>query len=450
MTTKPAADRAPLTYGQLSVWRVMTDWPPDRWPETYLSTVVPVSPDCSLTSVTTALHTLCARHESLRTRFADTPHGPEQHIMPVADTVDVAVDERPGATRAEAEAAGRERAGQPIDREKDFARRFTVVTDGGRPAYAVIVVDHIVADGYGLARLRAEAAALMGADDPDGKRRLDETPPQPRDLARLQRSEAQRPRREAALGYWRGLLRTLPADLFPVPDRDGHHPGRIEAVLQSPGARAALGTAARRLGVPPQGVLLALTSLATAAVTGTGQVVHTLQSSNRFTTPWRTIVSSMNQYVPLPLEPGAVPFARYARHVHGAALKAYRFGTYDIDAVTDLVRTERGIVLGFDHFYNFMAHDVPTGPEESDPGPRRIEATRPYRQIGPRFDVKVRGGPDMPLVVRADPALLPQPGLHALLAWYDDELRRLAADGGTMTDALLATCRSALSAEAAR
>ncbi|CCK32382.1 hypothetical protein BN159_8003 [Streptomyces davaonensis JCM 4913] len=445
MTTTSAVDRAPLTYGQLSVRRVMTDWPLDRWPETYLSTVIPVPPDCTHTQVTAVLHTLCARHESLRTRFVDQ----EQYVMPVPDRVDVAVVERPGAGRAEAEAAGRERASRPIDREREFARRFTVVTDGGRPAYAVIVVDHIVADGYGLARLRTEAAALMGAEDPDGKRLLDETPAQPRDLARHQRSAAQRPRREAALGYWRDLLRTLPEGLFPVSDEAGHHPGRIEAVLHSPGARSALGTAAHRLGVPPQAVLLALTSLATAAVTGTERVVHTLQSSNRFTTPWRTIVSSMNQYVPLPLEPGAAPFERYARRVHGAALKAYRCGTYDLDAVTELVRAERGIALGFDHFFNFMAHDVPTDAQDAC-GPRRIEATTPYRQIGPRLDVKVRGGPDMPLVVRADPGLLPQPGLHALLAWYDDELHRLAADGpkATTTDELLGRCRSTLPSEA--
>jgi hypothetical protein len=440
MTTTSAADRAPLTYGQLSVWRVMTDWPLDRWPETYLSTVVPVPPDCPLATVTKALHTLCARHESLRTRFVER----QQHVMPVADGVDVAVVERPGATPAEAEAAGRERCGQPFDRAKEFARRFTVVTDGGRPAYAVIVVDHIVADGYGLARLRAEAAALMGAEDPDGRRQLDETPARPVDLARLQRSAAQRPRREAALGHWRDLLRTLPQELFPVPDEAGHHPGRIEAVLRSPGARAGLGAAARRLGVPPQTVLLALTSLATAAVTGTEQVVHTLQSSNRFTAPWRTIVSSMNQYVPLALKPGAAPFARYARRVHGAALKAYRLGTYDIDTVTGLVLTERGIVLGFDHFFNFMAHDVPGDPQGLGGGTRRIETTRPYRQIGPRLDVKVRGGPEMPLVVRADPGLLPRTGLHALLAWYDDELHRLATDGAATTDGLLDRCRSAV------
>ncbi len=445
MTTTPA-DRAPLTYGQLSVRRVMTDWPLDRWPETYLSTVVPVPHGRTLTDVATALHTLCARHESLRTRFVDQ----EQHVLPVADDVDVTVVDQPGATRSAAEAAGREQARQPFDREREFARRFTVVTDGGRPVYAVIVVDHIVADGYGLARLRAEAAALLGSADPDGRQLLDETPPQPRDLARLQRSAAQLPRREAALDYWRQLLRTLPKDLFPAPDEAGHHPGRIEAILHSPGARSALGTSAGRLGVPPQAVLLALTSLATAAVTGGEQVVHTLQSSNRFTAPWRSIVSSMNQYVPLPLEPGATPFARYARHVHGAALKAYRLGTYDIDSVTDLVRGERGITLGFDHFFNFMAHDVPSGPTAPDRGPGWIETATPHRQIGPRLDVKVRGGSDMPLVVRADPALLPRPALHALLAWYDDALHRLSTDSGpgTTTDALLDSCRTAVTREA--
>ncbi|MFF8373467.1 condensation domain-containing protein [Streptomyces lydicus] len=452
----PDADTFPLAFGQLSVWRVMEDWPLDRWSETYLCTAVPVPDGCPRDRVIEAFGVLCERHESLRTHFADTPQGPVQRVRPAADPVEVSTVECPGATKSEAEAVSRELTRERIDREGDFARRFTVVTDGDRATYAVIVVDHIVADGFGLRRLCGELTALMGGDDPDGQQWLGETPPQPSDLALAQRSHANRARREAAVGYWNRLLDTLPSHLFPVPDEAGNRPGRIEAVLRSPGARSALGRTSRRMSVPPQGILLALNSLATAVVTGTAQVVLTLQSSNRFTAPWRSLVSSMNQYTPLPLDVSIAPdtFAQYAKHVQGGAFKAYRFGSYDIDTVTTLVRAKRGIALGFDHFYNFMAHDVPTGPDidvkaNPDLRSRRIEVTRPKRQIGPRFDVKVHTGSDMPIFVRADPQLIPQPCLHALLAWYDEELHRLA-DSGSNVSAMLARCAGAIGRHEAR
>lgn len=453
----PDAGAVPLTFGQLSVWRVMAQWPPDRWVETYLSTAARVPDGCPAQRVVEAFGILCRRHESLRTHFVDTPHGPVQYVRPDAGPAQVATVECAGATRAEAQAAARGLTRERIERERDFARRFILVTDRGRPSYAVLVTDHILADGFALRRLRGELTALLGGDDPDGQRWLDETPAQPRELALDQHSEANGGRRQAALDHWRRLLDTLPATLFPVPDEAGHHPGRIEAVLRSPGTRAALGSAAQRLAVPPQGVLLALNSLALATVTGTSQVVLTLQSSNRFTAPWRTLVSSMNQYAPLALDLGAAPdtFAEHARQVQADSFRAYWFGSYDIDAVTALVRAERGITLGFDHFYNFMAQDVPTD-EAADAlvdrtsQPPLIEPTRPNRQIGPRFDLKVYGGPDLPIHLRADPLLLPQPRLHTLLAWFDEELHRLATDPATRVAEVLARCEAALGPAPAR
>ncbi|GAA1964919.1 condensation domain-containing protein [Kitasatospora viridis] len=439
-----------LAYGQLSVWRVLANWPVERWPETYLSAVVPVPADCPLDRVVRAFGTLCDRHESLRTLFTDGPQGPRQRVLPAgARPPGVAVVECPGADAELAEARGRLLAGEPFDREREFSHRFAVVTEAGRPAHAVLVLDHLLADGFALDRLRSELAALLGADVPDGHRWLAETPAQPRQLAAAQRSEENRRRREAVVRHWRRLLDTLPAELFPVPDDAGHRPGRIEAVLRSPGARSSLARAGERLGILPQGVMLAVNSVATAAVTGSTRVVHTLQSSNRFSAPWRTAVTSMNQFAVLPLDLDRTPdsFAEYARYVQGSSLRAYQLASYDIDVVNALVREERGITLGFDHFFNFMATDVTAAPPP-DPGAApaapRVETTRPNRQIGPRFDVKVWGGPDMPVVVRADPRLIDQPRLNALLGWFDEELGRLATDGATGVTAALHRCTAAI------
>lgn len=442
-----AADGAPLTYGQLSVWRVMADWPHSRWPETYLTGVVELPPGCGTNRVVTAFGELRARHESLRTRFVDTARGPVQLVDEAVGDAVVGRVEQPVRTVEEAVAAGRELAQDRIDRAREHAHRFAVVTSGGRPTHAVITTDHIVADGFAMGRLRAELTVLTGGDSPEGHRWLEEKPPQPRALALAQRSAAGRARGDGVLRQWRDMLAGLPADTFPVPDAAGGSPGRIEAVLRSPRARAALAAVARECGLAPHDVLLALTSLAVIVLEGTTRVVLTLQSSNRFGPPWHTLVSSMNQYAPMPLDAGTAPpaFDDYVRYVQRTALKAYRFGSYDIDAVDALVRADRGRAPGYDHFYNFLAHDVARsapGPGADRPG--RVERTRPHRQIGPRFDVKVLGGPDMPVVVRADPGLVPADRLDTLLAWFDEELHRLAASRSGSTAALIRRCGAAL------
>ncbi|MFE0457836.1 condensation domain-containing protein [Kitasatospora sp. NPDC058965] len=441
-------DGVPLTFGQLSVWRITDRWPIARRPETYLGTVVPVPAGCTPELLQVALRVLCERHESLRTHFVDTPRGPVQLVRPAEDRVRVATVELPGADEAAALAAGRAEAAEPIDRAVDFGRRFTVVTDGSRPRFVVLVCDHIVADGFAHRRMSAELTVLMGGVDPDGDRWLAQTPSQPRALALFQQSEAHRPRRDAARRHWAGLLAALDPAIFPLPDHGDRDPGRIEAVLSSPGARSALAAAARRLSVSAHGVLAALTAVALAVLTGTPHVVLTLQSSNRFQPPWLDMVSSMNQYAPLHLDLAARPdgFDAFAAAVQSGALRAYRFGAYDLDEVTALVRAERGIELGFDHFYNFMAADVTTAPpyRPAEAAPGRVVATRPNRQVGPRFDLKVHGGPDLRLVVRADPRLLPEARLAALLGWFDQELRRLAVDAVVGTAAQYERCERAL------
>ncbi|MEU6072781.1 condensation domain-containing protein [Micromonospora sp. NPDC047074] len=434
---------SPLTFGQLSVWRVMETDPLDRWSETYLRDCVPVPAGTTTDQALRAVSTLCRRHESLRTLFADSPAGPRQHVRPAQETVAVEVVEHDDATTVAAQLA-KER----IPREVEFGRRFAVVTRRGVPYSVVIVVDHIVSDGYGLIRLAAELSALLGRESPTGRRWLAETPPAPRDLAAEQWSEAHHARRKAVLCHWQELLRTLPEKHFPVPLSDGDTPGRIETVLHSAGARAALELLSARTRVSPQNLLLSLSAVACAAVTGTRQPVLTLQSGNRFHPRWKFIVSSMNQYAPIPVDLGTpqAPYVDYLARLSASSLKAYRMGSYDFDAIAGLVRQERQIRLGFDHFFNFMPTDIVPRPGvqlDRCPPPRVVE-TRPSRQIGPRFDIKVRPGAEMPVVIRADPGLLPAPQLQALAGWFHEQLYRLADGTDTTVRQVADRCALAL------
>ncbi|TQJ23689.1 condensation domain-containing protein [Micromonospora sp. A202] len=433
----------PLAFGQLSVWRVMETYPLERFSETYLRDHVAVPPGTTLDEAVRAVSVLCRRHESLRTLFVDSPEGPRQHVVPAEETVTVEVVEHDDA----AVVAGR-LARDRIVRADEFGRRFAVVTRDGLPHAVVIVVDHIVSDGYGMIRLMAELLALLGSPDEAGRRWLAETAPCPRDLAAEQWSEANGPRRKAVLRHWQKLLDTLPEEHFPVRLSDGDVPGRIEATLYSARARAALELLASHTNASPHTLLLSLSAVACGVVTGATQPVLTLQSGNRFDPRWNAIVSSMNQYVPLPVDLGA-PEAEYTgflSRLGASAFKAYRMGMYDFDGITDLVRRERQIELGFDHFFNFLPTDIVARPSARLDGhpPPRVETTTPRRQIGPRFDIKVRFGAEMPIVIRADPRLLPAPQLRSLAGWFDEQLCRLADGTDTTVRQVAKRCATAV------
>jgi hypothetical protein len=427
------SDRSPvpLTYGQLSVWRVMETYPPERWSETYLRYHVPVPAGTTTDQAVRAVSTLCRRHESLRTLFIDSPAGPRQHVIPAEETVAVETVEHEDATVV-ADLLAKER----MVRESEFGRRFAVVTRSGRPHSVVIVVDHIVSDGYAMMRLLAELSTLLGSPNPKGEQWLAEVPPTPGDLAAEQRSEARSSRRAAVVRHWQKLLRTLPEEHFPVPLSDGDIPGRIEAILHSAGARAALELGSARMNVSPQTLMLSLSAVACAVVTGTRRPVLTLQSGNRFDARWEAIVSSMNQYTPLAVDfgPPQEEYADFVARLNASALKAYLLGSYDFDAITDLVRRERGIELGFDHFFNFLPTDIVARPDAQLEGhaPPRVMETRPKRQIGPRFDIKIRWGAEMPVEIRADPRLVSAPRLQSLAGWFHEQLH-LLADGTDTT-----------------
>ncbi|GGK72847.1 condensation domain-containing protein [Mangrovihabitans endophyticus] len=434
---------SPLTFGQLSVWRVMETYPLERWSETYLRDCIPVPADTTTDQVIQAIGTLSRRHESLRTLFDDSQSGPRQHVRPAQEAVAVEVVEHDDAT-----AVATRLAEERMVRESEFGRRFAVVTREGAPHHVAVVVDHIVSDGFGLIRLVSELSTLMGADSPAGERWLAETPPAPRDLAVEQRSEAHHSRRTTVVRHWQHLLRTLPDKHFPVPRSAGDIPGRIEAVLYSAGARVALELLSARTDASPQTLLLSLSAVACATVTGAEQPVLTLQSGNRFDPRWKSIVSSMNQYAPIPVDlgPPQAPYGDYLSRLSTSSLTAYRRGSYDYDAITDLVRRERKVELGFDNFFNFMPTDIvarPAGQLDGYPPPRVVQS-RPNRQIGPRFDIKIRPGAEMPVVIRADPRLLPAPRLQALAGWFHEQLYRLADGTDTTVRQVADRCALAL------
>lgn len=412
-----------MTFGQLSVLRALQRMPADHWSGTYHVAVVetprPVQPE----EVTSALRTLAGRHDSLRTHFS------EDATVTVRDRVgDMAVDvvSVPDCDAEGAQTIGERHAVRRFDWDTELAWRAVAIHDGTKVSHIALVIDHIVADGPD--RLVHELTALLGGDSAAGTRWLAEEPPQPADLAAEQRSDAWRHKRVAADRYWDRLLRESDPTVFPVPALTGT--GRVTMTMHSSLTRGELARSAARLGVTAQSILLALTAAAVTVVRDADKVVLSIQSSNRFDAKWRDIVSSMNQAVPLPVTaaPGDTHFTDFVRKTQAANVRAYGNGAYDIDAAREKVRAVRGTELTFDNYFNFLTQELT---EDGDTEPPRFVGSRPRRQYGPTFDLKVRRGPDMPVAVRTDPALLDEAGIRALLEWLAGEITRLARGEST-------------------
>jgi hypothetical protein len=427
---------APVTFGQLSVWRTQQTIPPDRWHESNLRRAWPLPPGTTVPALCRALTALAARHESLRTRYRLGERGGEtQEVYPapeVAVTVRAGTGDDEPARRAETLALAADLAATPIRLDEEFGWRAGVLTDGtGAPRQLALALHHIVADGWAIARLRSELLDSLTHQRepvPDGQ-------PQPSRLGTEQHGPAWAKRRRAAIGYWARFLDSAGTPQAPPGPDDA---GRIEARLVSPRGYRCLARFADVSGLPPAAVTLALTAVAVAAIAPPGHTALTLVSSNRYLPGWQRLVTSMNQHVPFYAAVAGPDedFAAYARRLHGESLWAYRHSCYDVDEIAEYCRQRLGAPIVHDNYVNHMRREA-AGSGQA-PG---IHEVRPRRSTGPRLYVKVfEGSTDLVVDIRVDPRLVPLSPLYRLLHWYEDGLVRLATGApvrvGDLRDAL--------------
>ena len=330
---------APLSYGQLSVWRDVRGLSRDRWHEANTRTFWPLAEDeeSGAAEVEAAVLALAGRHESLRTAYdlTDT-FAPTQRVLPFLDRVDSGVVEcRPG----ELDDLVARLASEPFDLRAAPSWRFRVVSMDGRPRVVVLIQHHITADGWSNGILESDFRTALRSREPVGGAPAATV----RELAAWQRSEGRHARRAALTAYWERIFGLTAASLATAGPA-----APPEAAFQfSVRSRQAYSRArqlADRLSVPVSSVVLAAFARSVADLAGPGTLVAQLMSSNRFVPPWKTVVSSMNQWTAAALEPAPEEFAPFVGHVHTQSLLAYRHGMYDVDevdALRDKVRDGR-------------------------------------------------------------------------------------------------------------
>uniref|UniRef100_UPI001641D0FB non-ribosomal peptide synthetase n=1 Tax=Burkholderia gladioli TaxID=28095 RepID=UPI001641D0FB len=179
--------------------------------------VVRLTGPLDATALAAALAEVLRRHEVLRTGFVAVDGVPRQRILPESvpgPALDpVPVDEAAMPARLAA------MIGQPFDLTQGPLLRAALFRLGEQDHVVAIVVHHIVADGWSIAVLVREMAALYDAFAHGRPSPLPALPIQYADYAHWQRQRLDGEALETALAFWRAQLDGAPALLALPSDR---------------------------------------------------------------------------------------------------------------------------------------------------------------------------------------------------------------------------------------
>ncbi|MEM7356274.1 MAG: condensation domain-containing protein, partial [Acidobacteriota bacterium] len=214
------ADPLPLSFSQQRLW-FLDQWAPGS--SAYnISSTVRLDGDLAVPRLAACVTEIVRRHEALRTTFQAVGGQPVQVIAEaVAQALPMVDLSRLTSHRQEAEA--RRLAAAESWRSFDLARgpllRITLLRRTPQCHLAVMVMHHIVADGWSMGVLVREVAALYGALSRGEPSPLPELPIQYGDFALWQRQELRGERLDSLLAYWRRQLADAPAALELPADR---------------------------------------------------------------------------------------------------------------------------------------------------------------------------------------------------------------------------------------
>jgi hypothetical protein len=171
-----------------------------------------------------SLDEIVRRHESLRTTFASLDGQPMQVIQPHAEFALPVVELRglPVAERQEqSKRFAEQEAARPFDLSSGSLVRLTLIRLGEQENVLLLVMHHIVSDGWSMGIFLRELATLYEAFSAGRQSPLAELPIQYADYASWQREWLQGEILAEQLAYWRAQLGGAPSALELAADGNG-------------------------------------------------------------------------------------------------------------------------------------------------------------------------------------------------------------------------------------
>ncbi len=213
-------EQAPLSFAQQRLWFIDQLSPGSLFYN--LPMVVRLKGRLDLAAFQKSLDEIVRRHEVLRTRFTLVAGKPVQEIRPSMPLPVRLVDltESPAEKReALARRFAAEEAGKPFDLANGPLLRAALLRLELDDHVAVLVMHHIVTDGWSMGILLEEFAALYAVYTGAAQNPLTELPVQYADYTLWQRDWLQGEVLEAQLAYWKEQLAGLPPILELPTDR---------------------------------------------------------------------------------------------------------------------------------------------------------------------------------------------------------------------------------------
>ena len=292
-----------------------------------------------------SLEALVARHETLRTTFAEEGGEPVQVInaaAPVALEVVEVEDE------AAAERIAREEALRPFDLEAGPLLRATLLRLGAEEHVLCFTLHHIVSDGWSMQVLVREVSALYGAASHGGSVVLPELPVQYADYAVWQRGWLAGEVLEEQIGFWKERLAGAP-QLLEVPTDRPRAPGQGplaqgHGFALSPELSAGLRALARREGATLFMALLAGWQALLSRYSGQEDLVVGTPIAGRTRRETEGLIGFFVNMLALRAELGGDPtWAELLGRVRQGALEAYDHAELPFERLVEELRLERSL-----------------------------------------------------------------------------------------------------------
>jgi amino acid adenylation domain-containing protein/non-ribosomal peptide synthase protein (TIGR01720 family) len=351
-TVSGAAARAggplPLSSGQQRLW-FLNDVDPDS-AEFNTGFGLRLRGKLDVAAVRSALRELTARHESLRTTFANVDGNGVQVIQPDpgVEPVEVDLSDLPGPER---EAALDRYLAQEIARPFDLRRgpvwRASLVSLESDEHVLALVMHHIICDGWSMGVLGKEfsacyAAAVRGADAG-----LPPLPVRYADYAVWQRERLSGESWDDHVSYWKGRLDGIsPLDLPTDRPRQAvrEAAGSVHRVELAPELLAGLKTVARRRDATLFMVLVAVTQLMLARYTGKRDIAVGTATSGRNRAELEGLIGFfVNRVVLRSQVDESWSFAEFLSAVRATVLEAFDHEEMPFDRLVEIMAPERDL-----------------------------------------------------------------------------------------------------------
>jgi len=214
------ARQVPASFAQQRLW--FLDQLDPGTPLYNISRAVQVKGRLNLQALTEALNFIVARHESLRTNFASIDDEAVQIIAPAREIQIELVDLGglpQGDKKSEARRLVSQAARRPFNLSQDLLLRATLYRFDDQDQVLLLVLHHIVSDGWSMGILFRELETLYEAFSHSHPSPLPELSIQYGDFARFQRERLQGQVLEEQVNFWKQQLAGAPAVLELSTDR---------------------------------------------------------------------------------------------------------------------------------------------------------------------------------------------------------------------------------------